>query len=199
MYTDPYTDQSKFTEISKLDVSNKITKQVTTLPNGKTTNYYLQDYGSSIEIVSSYMVETTPVLLHINVPDGQHYKIRYTYTVSGYTSADTSGNGGDTIYFSNKAKFQTDTASSESKTNHDQMNVQQSNMQTSTDTYPQIYKVDVNNDGSNLNATFIVAPKLIQFDSRMIGLKMPILRCFMKSSFSSVSRISARYSSICRP
>ena len=51
----------------------------------------------------------------------------------------------------------------------------------------------------NINTSFIVAPKLIQFNRHMIGLKMPILRCFMKSSFSSVSRISARYSSICRP
>lgn len=51
----------------------------------------------------------------------------------------------------------------------------------------------------DIRADFIVAPKLIQFGSRMISLKMPILRNFMESPFSSVSRISARYSPICPP
>jgi len=96
--------------------------------------------------------------------------------------------------------FESDNGNGWDKEEHTKLNVKEAGATSATAKFPKIYKVDVNNYSLNtLNAKFIVAPKLIQFGSRMIGLKMPILRSFMKSSFSSVSRISARYSSICRP
>ena len=121
------------------------------IPNASGNKLCLESYGTNFEIVSSYYEETIPVLLHINVPDGQHYHIEYVYNVSGYAT-------GDTIKFTNKAQFQTDNAEGYAECRQSAMNTQSSSMQTSTDTYPMIYKVDVNNEGNNdLCATFKVA------------------------------------------
>ena len=127
----------------------------------KEESYTVKEYPTDGTFTGISQSPSVPVLLNVSVPDQQHYRIEYSYRVTGYTP-DTSEAGqqsnGDNIYFNNKAHFEADNGSGEDSKDKVQLNVKNSGATSEATKFPKIFKVDVNNYSLNtLDASFKVA------------------------------------------